>query len=193
MAGYLKAPQKELQADGAYLCQVSIPNREIAAVYMSEILAHLFQIGAVTRSTANKIAESLYACDLKRLQQAVSEYIDRSVSYYDSGTEGVYHGLILGLIALMDNQYRIRSNRESDDGRYDVSLIPRDRRYPGIIMELKMEKGLDEEGLDALSTLALKQIDGRRYYMEMKDEGVQTIIRLGIAFSGKKVRIAKCM
>ena len=101
--------------------------------------------------------------------------------------------MILGLIALMDNQYRIRSNRESDDGRYDVSLIPRDRRYPGIIMELKMEKGLDEEGLDALSTLALKQIDGRRYYMEMKDEGVQTIIRLGIAFSGKKVRIAKCM
>ncbi|MGN0732864.1 MAG: AAA family ATPase [Emergencia sp.] len=193
VAGYLKAPQKELQADGTYLCQVSIPNREIAAVYKSEILAHMFQTGAVTRSTANKIAESLYAGDLKKLQQAVSEYIDRSVSYYDSGTEGFYHGLILGLIALMDNQYRIQSNRESGDGRYDVSLIPRDRRYPGIIMELKTEKGLDEEGLDALSTLALEQIDGRRYYMEMQNEGVETIIRLGIAFSGKKVRIAKSM
>ena len=37
-AGYLKAPRKELQADGAYLCEVSIPNREISAVYKSEIM-----------------------------------------------------------------------------------------------------------------------------------------------------------
>ena len=61
VAGYLKAPKKELQADGSYLCEVSIPNREIAAVYKSEILSHLLQVGAITRTTANKIAESLYA------------------------------------------------------------------------------------------------------------------------------------
>ena len=61
VAGYLKTPKKELQADGSYLCEVAIPNREIAAVYKSEILSHLLQIGAVTRTTANKIAESLYA------------------------------------------------------------------------------------------------------------------------------------
>lgn len=41
VAGYLKISAKELQADGAYLCEVSIPNREIAAVYKSEILSHL--------------------------------------------------------------------------------------------------------------------------------------------------------
>ena len=33
VAGYLKATKKELQADGSYLCEVSIPNKEIAAVY----------------------------------------------------------------------------------------------------------------------------------------------------------------
>lgn len=60
VAGYLKTPKKELQADGSYLCEVSIPNREIAAVYKSEVLSHLLQIGAITRTTANKIAESLY-------------------------------------------------------------------------------------------------------------------------------------
>jgi hypothetical protein len=47
VAGYLKTPNKELQADGAYLCEVSIPNREIAAVYKNEILSHLMQIGAI--------------------------------------------------------------------------------------------------------------------------------------------------
>lgn len=44
VAGYLKTPRKELQADVSYLCEVSIPNKAIAAVYKSEILAHLLQI-----------------------------------------------------------------------------------------------------------------------------------------------------
>lgn len=68
VAGYLKTPKKELQADGSYLCEVSIPNREIAAVYKSEILSHFLQTGAITRTTANKIAESLYANDYKKLE-----------------------------------------------------------------------------------------------------------------------------
>ncbi|MBP3476990.1 MAG: AAA family ATPase [Lachnospiraceae bacterium] len=189
VAGYLKAPRKELQADGAYLCEVLIPNREIAVVYKSEILSHLLQIGAITRTTANKIAESLYANDLKKLQQAITEYMDKSISFYDSGAEGFYHGLILGLIALMDNQYRIKSNRESGDGRYDISMIPRDGKHPGIIMELKSETGLSEEELEALSSEALDQINDKRYDAEMRGDGVESILKLGIAFSGKKVKI----
>jgi hypothetical protein len=189
VAGYLKTPNKELQADGAYLCEVSIPNREIAAVYKSEILSHLLQIGAITRTTANKIAESLYANDLRKLQQAITEYMDKSISYYDSGTEAFYHGLILGLIAMMDNQYKIKSNRESGDGRYDICLIPRDGKHPGIIMELKSETGLNEEELKALSAEALDQINAKRYDAEMRSDGVKNILKLGIAFSGKKVNI----
>ena len=112
VAGYLKTPKKELQMDGAYLCEVSIPNREIAAVYKTEILSHLLQIGAITRTTANKIAESLFTNDHSKLQKAIGEYMDKSISFYDAGAEGFYHGLVLGLIALMDNQYKITSNRE---------------------------------------------------------------------------------
>ena len=189
VAGYLKTPKKELQADGAYLCEVSIPNKEIAAVYNSEILSHLMKIGAITRTTANMIAESLYANDVKKLQKAISEYMDKSISFYDAGAEGFYHGLTLGLIALLDNQYRIKSNRESGDGRYDISLIPREKKYPGIIMELKWKSGLEEAELEKLSTEALNQIDEKRYDLELKEEGVENIIKLGIAFSGKKVVI----
>lgn len=189
VAGYLKTPRKELQADGTYLCEVSIPNKEIAAVYKSEIRSHLLQIGAITRTTADKIAESIYANDLKKLQQAITEYMDKSVSFYDAGAEGFYHGLVLGLVALMDNQYKIKSNRESGDGRYDISLIPRDRMHPGIIMELKYESGLTAEKLDALSAEALDQINEKRYDAEMRGDGVKNILKLGIAFSGKKVKI----
>lgn len=189
VAGYLKTPKKELQGDGAWLCQVSIPNREIAAVYKSEILSHLMQIGAVERTTANKIAESLYALDLKKLQKGIAEYMNKSISFYDSGAEGFYHGLVLGLIAMMDNQYKIKSNRESGDGRYDISLFPRDKKYPGIIMELKSDKDLSDKKLDDLSEEALDQIDDKRYDAEMREEGIKNILKLGIAFSGKKVKI----
>jgi len=189
VAGYLKTPKKELQADGSYLCEVSIPNREIAAVYKGEILSHFLQIGAITRTTANKIAESLYANDYKKLQSAVAEYMDKSISFYDGGAEGFYHGLMLGLIALMDNQYKIKSNRESGDGRYDVCLIPREKRYPGIILELKWEKGLGEAALDSLADEALVQIDALRYDSEMKEDGIIDILKFGIAFSGKQVSV----
>ena len=189
VAGYLKVVKKELQADGAYLCEVSVPNKEIAAVYKSEILSHLIQLGAITRTTANMIAESLYANDIKRLQKAILEYMDKSISFYDAGAEGFYHGLTLGLVALLDNQYKIKSNREAGDGRYDISLTPRDKKHPGIIMELKWKSGLAEGELEKLSTEALSQIDEKRYALEMEEDGIADVIKLGIAFSGKKVVI----
>ena len=192
VAGYLKTPTKELQADGSYLCEVSIPNREIASVYKSEILSHMLQIGAITRTTANKIAESLYAKDYRKLENAIAEYMSKSISFYDAGAEAFYHGLILGLLALLDNQYKIKSNRESGYGRYDIGLIPREDRYPGIIMELKWKKDFDKNRLAELADEALAQIEMMEYDLEMKADGIQDILKLGIAFSGKNVCI-KCM
>lgn len=189
VAGYLKTLKKELQADGSYLCEVSIPNREIAAVYKGEILSHLLQIGAITRTTANKIAESLYTNEYKKLQKAIAEYMDKTISFYDAGAEGFYHGLVLGLIALMDNQYKIKSNRESGDGRYDISLIPREDRYPAIIMELKWRKDLSADELDELADEAFAQIEDKRFDSEMKEDGIMDILKFGIAFSGKKVSV----
>lgn len=189
VAGYLKTPIKELQGDGSYLCEVSIPNKEIAAVYKNEILSHLLQIGAISRTTANKIAESLYANDDRKLQGAIAEYMDKAISFYDAGTESFYHGLMLGLIALMDSRYKIKSNRESGDGRYDISMFPKEERNPGIIMELKWKKALSTEELDRLAEDAFAQIEDMRYDSEMKEEGIKEILKFGIAFTGKKVCI----
>ena len=189
VSGYLKTSRRELQADSTYLCEVKIPNREIASVYKKEILSHLMQIGAIAGTTANRIAESLYEADYDKLQNAIAEYIDKSVSFYDAGAEGFYHGLILGLVALMDSQYKINSNRESGDGRYDISMIPREKRYPGIIMELKWKKNLDDEKLSNLADEALEQIDDKRYDSRIREIGISDILKIGIAFSGKKVAV----
>lgn len=188
-AGYLKITDRELQADGLYVCAISIPNREIAAVYKSEILSHFIKIGAISRNTANSIAESLYTRDYKRLQRSISEYMNSSISFYDTAAETFYHGFMLGLVALMDNQYSIKSNRESGDGRYDISLIPRQTRYPGIIIEIKSGKNLSREALGRLADEALVQIENKRYETEMRENGIGVIIKLGIAFSGKQAEI----
>ena len=73
VAGYLKVLRKEIQADGTYLCEVAIPNREIAAVYKNEILSHLMQMGVMAKTTADRIAESLYANDEIKLQKAITQ------------------------------------------------------------------------------------------------------------------------
>lgn len=189
VAGYLKICKKELLSDGSYFCEVAIPNKEITAVYKNEILSHLLQIGAITRTTANKIAESLYLCDFAKLQTAITEYMDKSISFYDGGSEGFYHGLILGLIALMDHQYTIKSNRESGDGRYDICLFPKTPQYPGIIMEFKWGNHLNSNALASLANDALLQITQKRYDSEMTEAGIDHILKLGIAFSGKKAII----
>lgn len=189
VAGYLKVDKKTVQNDGSYLCEISIPNKEIAAVYKNEILSHLVKNGAVSRNTANMISESLYSADYETLQKAIKEYLDKTISFYDAGSEGFYHGLVLGLAALMDDHYKIKSNRESGDGRYDIALIPRENKYPGIIMELKWKTGLSYEELEKLSEEALNQINDNRYATELHEDGIESLIKLGIAFSGKNVVI----
>ena len=189
VAGYLKAESKKLMADGAYLCEVAIPNKEIAVVYKSEILTHLLQVGAITRTTANKIAEALFANDPKKLQTAVREYLDRFVSFYDAGAEGFYHGMMLGLIALMEGDYKIKSNRESGDGRFDICMFPKDAKNPGIIMEFKWKSNLEEKELVKEAETALNQIDEKRYDLDLQEDGISQIMKLGIAFSGKNVQI----
>ena len=189
VAGYLKVDKKTVQNDGSYLCEISIPNKEIAAVYKNEILSHLVKNGAVSRNTANMISESLYSADYETLQKAIKEYLDKTISFYDAGSEGFYHGLVLGLAALMDDHYKIKSNRESGDGRYDIALIPRENKYPGIIMELKWKTGLSYEVLEKLSEEALNQINDNRYATELHEDGIESLIKLGIAFSGKNVVI----
>ena len=53
----------------------------------------------------------------------------------------------------------------------------------------KKMKKQEEVELEKLSTEALNQIDEKRYDLELKEDGIENVIKLGIAFSGKKVVI----
>ena len=93
---------------------------------------------------------------------------------------------MIGLCAIMNNRYEVRSNRESGLGRFDIQLSPLTGELPGFLFELKAS-GNDADDLEKLASAAQLQISQKRYETEMKESGVKEIIKVGIAFRGKEV------
>lgn len=188
VAGYLKMVKTSTGSSGDFMCEVALPNKEINFVYNKEILQKLNHI--IPQSTAIYIQEAIFAGDAIKLQKHIEKLLIQSVSCYDTAKETFYHGLVLGLCAMLDNRYYITSNRESGTGRYDIALCPKDLKLPGIIIELKAEKDCNETELEKLSKDALKQIEDKKYDTDMKTKGVANILKYGVAFSGKVVKIS---
>jgi len=90
---------------------------------------------------------------------------------------------------MMDNRYYITSNREAGKGRFEIQMLPLNKKLPGILIELKAGKDCSDEELYRLAEKALIQINDRMYYMEMSSHGVKEVLKYGIAFDGKKVSI----
>lgn len=189
VAGYLKAENADISLNGDYMCEVSLPNKEIKTVYNKEILQKLE--GFVSQSTATGIQEAVYTNDTVKLQKYLRNLLLQSASCYDTVKELFFHGLLLGICAMFDDKYYVSSNRESGEGRFDIQLEPKDTQRPGILFELKHEKDCTPLRLNILAREALSQINTRRYDTEMRRRGVETIVKYGVAFSGKNVEI--CM
>ena len=189
VAGYLKAEETAYAPSGDFMCKVSLPNKEISFVYNKEILSKLEPI--VSQSLAISIQESIFSNNAPRLKTLLERLLHESVSYYDTAKEIFYHGLVLGLCVLFSDRYRVTSNRESGEGRYDIQLMPVHAGDPGFIFELKAEKNCSQEKLKALADQALKQITEKKYASEMKSTGIQNITQYGVTFSGKAVEISK--
>ncbi len=187
VTGYLKATVKKQTFGGEYICEVSLPNKEVSYVYSKEILSQLENI--ISIPTVISIQEALYTMDTVALQKYLESFLLHTISFYDTANETFYHGLVLGLCATMENQYYITSNREAGNGRFDIQMLPSNKKLPGILIELKAEKDCDDEELEKLAKAALNQINDKMYYVEMERQGIGKILKYGIAFSGKKAWI----
>ena len=185
VAGYLKVLKMDLAFNGDFICELALPNKEIAYVYNKEILQKLNPI--IPQATAVSIQESLYVGNISLLQKHLARLLIQSVSCYDTIGENFYHGLVLGLCAMMDNYYYVSLNREPGEGRYDIQLMPKKAAFPGIIIELKAQK--NSSNLKALSEDALRQINDKKYDTELKEKGIDKILKYGVAFSRKNVEV----
>jgi hypothetical protein len=191
-AGYLKVVTKNELHDGNAICDIAIPNKEIFFVYEKEILSALTNV--IAQSTAIAIQQAIITQDIPKLQDNLQKLLLNSISSFDYAHENFYHGLVLGICAVMNNLYRVDSNRESGHGRYDIQLRPFDKKMPGIIIELKVlrdgiAEALIDSQLEASANDALKQIDNKQYIAAMKQEGITRFFKIGVAFYKKHVKL----
>ena len=185
VAGYLKIANIYPQSDGNFMCDVAIPNKEITFVYEKEVLNRTNQ-----NSLAISISQAIFSKDTQKLQALLEDFMVKSISSIDGANEGFYHGMMLGLCAILGNRYKIRSNRESGLGRFDIQLMPLTKGMPGFIFEFKHTKD-EHTDLSALADSALQQIEAKKYDTELRDNGVNSIIRIGIAFRGKSAVVRR--
>lgn len=185
VAGYLKVANIYPQSDGNFMCDVAIPNKEITFVYEKEVLNRTNQ-----NSLAISISQVIFSKDTQKLQALLEDFMVKSISSIDGANEGFYHGMMLGLCAILGNRYKIRSNRESGLGRFDIQLMPLTKGMPGFIFEFKHTKD-EHTDLSALADSALQQIEAKKYDTELRDNGVNSIISIGIAFRGKSAVVKR--
>lgn len=184
VTGYLKTITNDQTFGGDYICEVALPNKEISYVYSKEILSQFENM--IPQSTASAIQTAIYTMDIFKLKELLEKFLLQTVSFHDAANETFYHGLILGLCAMLNNQYRLTSNREAGNGRFDIQMLPLNKLLPGILIELKAGKDCTEEQLSRLADAALKQMNDKQYDADMVAQGVTEILQYGIAFSGKK-------
>lgn len=185
VAGYLKVAAIYPQNDGNYMCDVAIPNKEILYVYEKEVLNRTNQ-----NNVSISIHQAIFSKDTRKLQSLLEDFMLKSISTMDGANEAFYHGMMLGLCAVLGSQYKVRSNRESGLGRFDVELLLMMQGIPGFIFEFKHTKDINVD-LDSLANSALRQIDDMKYDTELKDFGVKNIVKIGIAFRQKSAVVKR--
>ena len=180
-SGYLTVAREEEQ--GFY--QLKIPNKEVYSFFQESFIQKF--LGNVTNFSALVVA--LTEKNWDNFEELLQTVILNSLSYFDMSMEEekIYHVFMIGLLSVLQEHYYIHSNRESGYGRYDISIEPKEKNRAGFLLECKIAKS--EEELEKKAKEALLQIQKKRYDTEMKERGIQEIVKLGIAFYGKKVKI----
>jgi hypothetical protein len=200
-AGYLKA--EKIEYVGKFnrgLYTLTLPNLEVERM-VNELVGGWFK----TDNTEyyNDFIKALLMDDVESMNEFMNDIALNSFSSFDvsknaakSDTpERFYHGFVLGLMVELENEYEIKSNRESGFGRYDIMIIPKDTarataNCKAYIIEFKVKKQKEDTLEDTVKN-ALTQIEEKRYEQELIQTGIPkaNIRKYGFAFEGKKVLI----
>jgi len=171
-----------------------IPNFEVQFVYENIILDWFNRKLKISDSRLKDCFKYLINNQLDHFEKSLQKIIGDTFSYYDTAKtpEKVYQAYFLGLTAVLCNDYIIKSNRESGEGRYDILLMPKDKNNLGIVMEIKqLEKIKGEKSTETRKRLNLKIADAReqmqkqQYRSELEAAEVPQILELPIIFMGK--------
>lgn len=181
--GYLKKVSMRMEGVHRYIT-MAIPNDELLYIYENTI-ENWFREKIEVEDLTN-LYSAMLSGKTEVFQQEIIKQLRQTISYMDS-KELFYHGFLLGLMANLKG-YRMKSNREAGDGRYDICIFNLDETIPPVILELKVSNRFKEMEQDSFN--ALKQIEEKRYDAELAEDGYTKTIRYGIAFFKKNCRVS---
>lgn len=187
-SGYL-TPTESLNFDRYKL---RIPNYEIRLLFRKIITSWLGKDLKIYQSTLLRMTRALTEKRFTEFEESFQKIMGDTFSYFDTHTEPerVFQAYVLGLLAMMSDDYVIKSNRESGRGRYDILLLPKDKSRYGIIMELKqIEKEATDAQINASLEAALSQIQSNKYYCELEAQDIQERLEIAIIFVGKEAHL----
>ena len=189
-SGYLTKDekQKEIDITSEYtdVYNLRIPNKEIRKYFGNMFLNRFFG----TEVKTNILIKALENGDIKKFEKTLGEIMINMLSFFDldKEIEKIYQVFMIGLVGFLMGKYEIISNDESGYGRYDLAMIPIKSNEKAYLMEFKISKTKNE--MEKRAQKALKQIDEKKYDTKLKARGIKNILKIGIAFHGKEVKVA---
>ena len=188
-SGYLTKAKEKIEIDETLeytnIYNLKIPNKEIRKYFGNMFLNRFFG----TELKTSILIKALESGDIKKFEKTLGEIMVNMLSHFDldSEMEKIYQVFMIGLVGFLMGKYEIISNNESGYGRYDLAMIPIKSNEKAYLMEFKISK--TEKGMTLKAEEALKQIDEKKYDTRLKARGIKNILKIGIAFYGKKVKV----
>ena len=188
-SGYLTKDekQKEIDVTSEYtdVYNLRIPNKEIRKYFGNMFLNKFFG----TEVKTNILIKALENGDIKKFEKTLGEIMINMLSHFDldKEMEKIYQVFMIGLVGFLMGKSEIISNDESGYGRYDLAMIPIKNNEKAYLMEFKISK--TKKGMEERAQKALKQIDEKKYDTKLKARGIKNILKIGVAFYGKEVKV----
>lgn len=192
-AGYLKAEKFDRGKGEGPGYRLSIPNREVREVYSTTFRQWMEARMRGPGGNLERLTRALLTGDAEGLEEQLQAFVTNLLSFHDTGgldPEQVYHGFLVGLLAVMEPEYQVRSNREAGQGRPDVTICPRLPGKPGAVLELKVARPGRKTPQAALAEglLQLREMD---YAAELCERGAAPVQAFVVALRGKQVWVKK--
>ena len=180
--GYLTKANEYFKEKYIFL-KVRIPNIEVMTIYENTIRNWMKEI--IKKEDFHDLYQAMEEGNAQRMTDILNGQLFRSVSFYDSA-ENYYHGFLTGILSQSEN-YLVKSNRESGNGRSDIMVKSPSLRGRSFILELKVSDSIDDLEMDAEK--AIQQIYDKKYMEELREEGYRKIDCYGISFFRKDCEV----
>ena len=168
--------------------RLAIPNREIRELFITQIREWFRKSSRKDTGTLEAFCQAFPQKDAVKIEKLLNEYLWNTISIRDTSgrekKENFYHGMILGLLRYKEN-WLVKSNAESGEGYSDILIeVPESRT--GIVVEIKYA---EDAAFDSACNKAIQQIEEKHYVAALLGDGMENVVKYGIACYKKRCKV----